>query len=100
MNDEAIIKLIGNNTFDTARNVVYYLILTKELNQKIEDIHSIKSIPIENKRFAKFLFESLLDYPEDQFELLKRFFFNMDKGEMDPLKALGLALNDLDYGLR
>ena len=101
MNLEQAKQLVDISVFDTARNVYYVLILSKELGKKPEDlvssIHQIKQMEIPDKRFAKYLFDALVDCTqlEEQLNLLTFLFRNYAETQ-DAIVSLAHALNDLD----
>ena len=101
MNLEQAKQLVDISVFDTARNVYYVLILSKELGKKPEDlvssIHQIKQMEIPDKRFAKYLFDALVDCTqlEEQLNLLVFLFRNYAETQ-DAIVSLAHALNDLD----
>lgn len=103
MNKELVKTLVDISPFDTARNVYYLVTLSKELKQEPEKLADrIRTVSLPNpseKKFAKALFEALIDCSstQEQVNLLMYFFSYKDK---TPYEALALALNDLDnYGL-
>lgn len=101
MNLEQAKQLVDVSVFDTARNVYYVLILSKELGKKPEDlvssIHQIRQMEIPDRRFAKYLFDALVDCTqlEEQLNLLV-FLFKHYVETQDATVSLAYALNDLD----
>lgn len=99
MSKELIKTLVDISPFDTARNVYYLVTLSKELKQEPEKLaDKIRTVSLPNpseKRFAKALFEALIDCSnmQEQINLLSHFFSYKDK---TPYEALALSLNDLD----
>lgn len=96
--------LVGVSIFDTVRNVYYTLVLNKELGAKPFDlansIHQIKHLEVSDKRFAKLLFEALIDCSslEEQLTLIV-FLFKYYSETKDALVSLAHATNDLDNGI-
>ena len=101
MNLEQAKQLVDISVFDTARNVYYVLFLSKELGKTPEDwvdsIHQIRQLEIPDKRFAKCLFDALVDCAqlEEQLHLIV-FLFKYYAETQDATVSLAYALNDLD----
>jgi len=97
MNVETAKRLVDISVFDTARNVYYLMLISKECNVKPEDlvdsIHQVRQMRAD-KEFVKHLFEALLDCSsmEEQAVLITYFFLNL-KTEKDPFVALSKALD-------
>lgn len=100
MNVETAKRLVDISIFDTARNVYYLMLISKECNVKPEDlvdsIHQVRQMKAD-KKFVKHLFEALLDCSsmEEQTTLIV-YFFDSLKTDKDPFIALSKALNYLD----
>lgn len=98
---EKIKHLIGNSVFDTARNVYHVLLLSKELGKAPEElvgsIHQVSDVGMADKRFAKYLFVTLVDCPsrDEQVSLIELLFKHYADTK-DSIVSLAYALNDLE----
>lgn len=90
-------NLIGNSVFDTARNVYFMLLLTKELKQDIDpnSIHQIKSLEISDKGLAKLVFGAFVDCPKEEQLNLLRLLFQYYKETGNAHLSIAHAFNDL-----
>lgn len=92
-------NFIGNSVFDTARNVYFALLLTKELKQDIDQIassiHQIKSLEISDKGLAKLVFGAFIDCPKEEQLNLLCLLFQYYKETGDAPISIVHALNDL-----
>lgn len=101
MNTELAKQLVDISVFDTARNVYYVMLLSKELGKAPEElvssIHQIRQMEILDKRFAKYLFDALVDCTQSEEQLtLIVFLFKHYAETEDALVSLAQALNDLE----
>lgn len=95
-----VTELIGFNEFQTAEKVCTVVQVYKEtkipLRDIIKDVSKLQFIKIQDKVFAKTLFEYLL-WNEMQEPFLELVFDYIEKG-YDPLTALSAASNEIHLG--
>ena len=93
-------NLIGINAFQTAEKIYTVVKHCNEpgmtLELMIDKIHNFQTVGIEDKAFAKTLFQYLLLYDnKDEQELfIERFFDHFTKG-VSPIQAISKAVNSL-----
>lgn len=98
---EFIKDLIDVSPFDTARNVYYLLLFSKELHKSPEElagcIKKVRTPKLQDVKFAKLLFDALADCStmEEQMLLLDGF-FSLIKEDKTPYESLALALNKIE----
>lgn len=94
-----VTNLIGYNAFQTAENVYTVVKHCKEpkmsLELMIDKIYNFQTVGIEDKAFAKTLFQYLLlfDSKDEQESFIERFFEYFTNGD-NPMKALSKAVNN------